>query len=98
MGKVSDVILPFSRSPMPAGVTPDPENTVAIVRWSTPSACVSSPIEDKHTSESGYEPMACRALTSSSASSVVGSNSPFLPASTKDSSGKVQTRQLKGAI
>lgn len=50
-----------------------------MLRQSTPSTGPSSAIPLRHARDSGYEPMAWRTRTSSSASSEVGNSSLFLP-------------------
>ncbi len=71
--RVSADNRPLSRSTTPPGM----------LRQSTASTGPSSTIPLRHARDSGYEPMACRTRTSSSASSEVGNSSLFLPVITK---------------
>lgn len=72
--RVSADSRPLSRSTTPPGM----------LRQSTASTGPSSAITLRHAKDSGYEPMACRTRTSSSASSEVGNSSLFLPVMTKN--------------
>lgn len=67
--RVSADSRPLSRSTTPPGM----------LRQSTASTGPSSAIPLRHARDSGYELMACRTRTSSSASSEVGNSSLFLP-------------------
>ena len=98
--KLSCTIRPFNSSPRSVltsrlkdcipGAPAPVENTpipLSDSSWTgTPSVCVSTPMVLRHS----REVTACRARSSSSASSVVGRRSPFLPAET----GKPEVRAL----